>query len=73
MLSVTLTKKGDDFIKALLPVHFRRITELMSPLNANERKTLVRLLNKIVERAAALNPSQEAELPETSPVPLPGT
>jgi DNA-binding MarR family transcriptional regulator len=73
MLSVTLTKKGDEFIKALLPVHFRRITELMSPLNENDRKTLMRLLNKIVEQAAALSPAQGAEFPETCPVPLPET
>ena len=63
MLSVTLTKKGDAFIKALLPVHFRRITELMSPLNENERKTLVRLLNKIIERTAALTPAESSEIP----------
>ena len=61
MLSVILTKKGDAFIKALLPVHFRRITELMSPLNENERKTLKRLLNKIIERTAALASTESSE------------
>ena len=63
MLSVNLTPKGDAFLKALLPVHFRRITELMSPLNEGERKTLMRLLNKIIERTAAL---ASAESNETS-------
>ena len=63
MLSVTLTRKGDAFIKALLPVHFRRITELMSPLNESERKTLTRLLNKIIERTAALTPAESVETP----------
>jgi DNA-binding MarR family transcriptional regulator len=62
-LSVSLTKKGDTFIKALLPVHFRRITELMSPLNENERKTLVRLLNKIIEQTVALTPVGSSEIP----------
>jgi len=65
MLSVTLTKKGDEFIKALLPVHFRRITELMSPLNENERKTLVRLLNKIIERTAALALAESSATPSS--------
>jgi DNA-binding MarR family transcriptional regulator len=62
MLSVTLTEKGDAFIKALLPVHFRRITELMSPLNEDERKTLTQLLNKVIERAAALAPTEPSEI-----------
>jgi len=60
-LSVSLTKKGDAFIKALLPVHFRRIAELMSPLSENERKALVRLLNKIIEQTAALTPAESRE------------
>jgi DNA-binding MarR family transcriptional regulator len=63
MLSVTLTKKGKAFIEALLPVHFRRITELMSPLNENERKTLMRLLNKIIERTVALTSAELGEIP----------
>jgi DNA-binding MarR family transcriptional regulator len=62
-LSVALTKKGEAFIKALLPVHFRRIAELMSPLSENERKTLVRLLNKVVEQTAALTPAESSEIP----------
>lgn len=62
-LSVSLTKKGDAFIKTLLPVHFRRIAELMSPLSENERKTLVRLLNKIIEQTAALTPDASSEIP----------
>jgi DNA-binding MarR family transcriptional regulator len=60
---VSLTKKGDAFIKTLLPVHFRRIAELMSPLDEKERKTLVRLLNKIIERTAALTPAASSEIP----------
>jgi hypothetical protein len=35
----------------------------MSPLNENERKTLMRLLNKIIERTAALTPAESSEIP----------
>jgi len=68
-LSVTLTKKGEAFITTLLPVHFRRIAELMSPLNEHERKTLVRLLNKIIERTAALAPAESRETPASASTP----
>ena len=54
MMSVNLTPKGRAVLDAVLPGHFRSMTEIMSPLNEHERKTLVRLLNKIFEQAAGL-------------------
>lgn len=64
-MSVRLTPRGEKFLDAFLPGHFKAIAALMSPLNETERKTLVRLLNKIQQQAAALDPRREA----TPPVP----
>jgi DNA-binding MarR family transcriptional regulator len=52
MMSVRLTSKGEARLKEILPEHFRRMAVLMSGLTDNERKTLVRLLQKIQEQAA---------------------
>jgi len=60
MMSVRLTRKGERFLTDFLPGHFRTIATLMSTLNESERKTLVRLLNKIQQQAAALNAAQPA-------------
>lgn len=56
MLSVELTTKGVEFLQAMLPEHFRRISRLMEPLSENERRTLVRLLGKIAQQASIAFP-----------------
>lgn len=60
MMSVLLTPKGEKFLQEFLPGHFRAIAVLMSSLSENERKVLVRLLNKIQEQATALNSARPA-------------
>lgn len=52
-MSVHLTLKGQGFVHGILPDHFRIMNSLMAPLSENERKTLVRLLGKIVESASS--------------------
>ena len=52
MMLVTLTDKGFDFVRSILPEHFRRTAHLMASLTLDERKTLVRLLNKVAEQAS---------------------
>lgn len=47
MLLIYLTEAGEAFMEKLLPVHFRLISELMSPLDGQERETLVSLLTKV--------------------------
>jgi DNA-binding MarR family transcriptional regulator len=54
MMLVNLTAKGRAAIEDILPVHFKRMTALMSPLSESERKTLVRLLNKVAAQAAVM-------------------
>lgn len=56
MMSVLLTARGERFMHELLPGHFKSIAALMSTLSESERKTLVRLLGKVQQQAAALNP-----------------
>lgn len=58
-MSVRLTPRAEKFLHAFLPGHFQMITALMSPLSEAERKTLVRLLNKIQQQAAELNARRE--------------
>jgi len=54
MLSVTLTPKAERFLAGLLPGHFKLMAALARTLSERERQTLVGLLNKIIEQAAAL-------------------
>ncbi len=55
MMRVALTRKARTFLDKLLPGHFRRMAALMDPLSQAERKTLVKLLNKILQNASTLN------------------
>lgn len=51
MMSVELTSRALTLLAGILPEHFRRMAWLMSPLSETERKTLVRLLTKVLARA----------------------
>ena len=55
MQRVGLTPKARDFMARLLPEHFQRMADLMAPLTADERKTLVALLTKVLDHASTLN------------------
>ncbi|HMD60643.1 MAG TPA: MarR family transcriptional regulator [Opitutaceae bacterium] len=54
MMRVHITHKGHAALKEILPGHFRRMAALMAPLSEHERKTLVRLLDKVAGQASAL-------------------
>lgn len=65
MMRICLTPKARDFLHQMLPGHFSRMAAVMAGLNESERKTLVTLLNKIYQRAAALNtPAQTVAHPK---------
>ena len=49
-IAVHLTPAGQEFMNRLLPTHFQLINGLMANLTEAERKTLVKLVHKIVER-----------------------
>ena len=73
MLSVTLTPRGRELLREILPGHFRRMSWLMATLSEQERVTLVRLLGKVMQRAseegsdaAAPSASSPAFAPETA-------
>ena len=59
-MSVLLTPRGEKFLMEFLPGHFKAIAAIMAPLTEAERKTLVRLLGKVQQQAAVLNPRREA-------------
>lgn len=54
MMPVKLTSKGRKLLEDILPGHFRLMSTIMQPLSEVERKTLVRLLNKILQQASVL-------------------
>lgn len=57
MMSVRLTEKAEEFLRKLLPTHFKLMAQLMAPLSEIERKTLVGLLTKILLSASELSPT----------------
>lgn len=67
MMSVGLTPRAETLLLKILPEHFRQMAQLMDPLSESERKMLVRLLTKILGRAAEL-PSAETSSPRVMPV-----
>jgi len=54
MMSVRLTAKAETYLKQMLPGHFQTMARLMAPLSESERKTLVRLLTKILQNASEI-------------------
>jgi len=50
-----LTRFGHSTLLDILPGHFQRITSLMSTLSEAERKTFVRLLDKVAEEATRIS------------------
>jgi DNA-binding MarR family transcriptional regulator len=54
MMLIHLTQKGHAALREILPGHFKRMAALMAPLSEHERKTLVRLLNKVAGQASAM-------------------
>jgi DNA-binding MarR family transcriptional regulator len=67
MVSVGLTPRGERLLIKILPAHFREMAWLMEPLSEPERKTLVRLLTKMLSRAAE-RPSEASTSAEVTPV-----
>jgi DNA-binding MarR family transcriptional regulator len=54
MMLIHLTPKGQTVLEEILPGHFKQMARQMEPLSEQERKTLVRLLNKVAgQRDAA--------------------
>jgi DNA-binding MarR family transcriptional regulator len=56
MMTVHLTPRGRECLRRILPGHFQRMKELMSPLSEADRRNLVRLLHKLVQRTSAAEP-----------------
>lgn len=72
-MSVSLTGKGLTLLNAILPKHFRRMAELMSPLSESERTLLMQLLAKIQRQASSLDPERPVTdaLPPAAVAPVP--
>ncbi len=55
MMTVSLTSKGTQLLNKILPGHFKRLAALMACLNETERKTLTRLLSKLMAQINSFN------------------
>jgi DNA-binding MarR family transcriptional regulator len=55
MMLVRLMPKGHQALMDMLPAHFRRIGAIMGVLSVPERRSLVQLLDKLVDHAASLS------------------
>lgn len=55
MMAVVITPRGEKLLHGILPDHFREMAWLMAPLSEAERRALVRLLTKLLSRAAESN------------------
>jgi DNA-binding MarR family transcriptional regulator len=53
MMLIHLTPRGHTTLQSVIPGHFKQMAAQMAPLSENERKTLVRLLNKLAGDPAA--------------------
>jgi DNA-binding MarR family transcriptional regulator len=53
MMFVQLTPAGQSLLAAVMPKHFQQMAALMRPLSEPERKTLVKLLAKVVQGSRA--------------------
>jgi DNA-binding MarR family transcriptional regulator len=53
MMQIRMTPKGHLTLRVLLPGYFKQMADQMAPLNESERKTLVRLLNKLAAHPPA--------------------
>jgi len=53
MMRIHLTAKGHETLRGLLPGYFKQVASQLAGLTEEERKTLVRLLNKIAVGAPA--------------------
>lgn len=65
-MSVRLTPKGESFLHDLLPSHFQLMASLMQPLDESERKTMLGLLNKLLNHASALAGANTEDPPSIS-------
>jgi DNA-binding MarR family transcriptional regulator len=57
MMSVRLTERGHEVLQRVLPGHFRNMARIMNPLSEADRKTLVRLLSKVLKQAETPEPN----------------
>ena len=60
MLSVGLTPKGEAVLHGVLPGHFKVMADVMAQLDESERRTLVALLNKILQQVENVLPARPA-------------
>lgn len=63
MMSIGLTARGEKLLARIIPEHFRLMAWLMARLSEGERKTFVRLLTKVLTRAAE-DPAPAKTAPE---------
>ena len=69
MMLVHLTPKGHSTLREVLPGHFKQMAAQMASLTEHERKTLVRLLNKVAGLPAAAHIEAHSDSPTSASQP----
>ena len=69
MMLVHLTPKGHSTLREVLPGHFKQMAAQMASLTEHERKTLVRLLNKVAGLPAAAHIEAHSDSPASASQP----
>jgi DNA-binding MarR family transcriptional regulator len=62
MMLIHLTPKGEATLESILPGHFKQMADQMASLTEHERKTLVRLLNKVAGPTALAEDAQHSRV-----------
>lgn len=65
-VEVRVTDKAVDLLDRVVPGHFGVLTDLMAGLDAEERGVLIRLLDKIADRAGAQDTAAASPSPATA-------
>jgi DNA-binding MarR family transcriptional regulator len=66
MMQIHLTPKGHATLESVIPGHFKQMAAQMAPLSEHERKTLVRLLNKLAGDPASAHIESRGHSHETN-------
>jgi len=66
MMLIHLTPKGHSALESVIPGHFKQMAAQMAPLSEHERKTLVRLLNKLAGDPASAHIETRSHTASTS-------
>lgn len=61
MIDIQITEHGVKLLESTLPEHYARLEKALAPVTKAEKETLTRLLTKVREAVAALDPEEDQD------------